>query len=217
MFLVPVADVEVKDTWHVDGMVATGSRDIVARSVAVPLDRVSSVPTGRVRAGDGVPAALPGAPVPVADRRPSPRRLRAARGAAVPQPHARADPVRHARSASPRRRPRRSGSATSTVRTAWPRRRCAPRHARWRRTPAARSSCRRSTRPRLRLTIAHVVRQCRDVVRDVIEASGAGAHYLDNELQRIHRDVHMIAAHTVFDIDAVGRRVRTGAAEGDAA
>ena len=31
MFLVPVDDVEVKDTWHVDGMAATGSRDIVAR------------------------------------------------------------------------------------------------------------------------------------------------------------------------------------------
>jgi hypothetical protein len=45
------------------------------------------------------------------------------------------------------------------------------------------------------------VRQCRDIVRDVLEASGAGAHFLDNELQRIHRDVHMIAAHTVFDVD----------------
>ena len=36
MFLVPVGEVEVKDTWHVDGMAATGSRDIVARSVFVP-------------------------------------------------------------------------------------------------------------------------------------------------------------------------------------
>ena len=38
MFLVPVDEVEVKDTWHVDGMAATGSRDIVARvgSGAVP-------------------------------------------------------------------------------------------------------------------------------------------------------------------------------------
>src|SRR5262245_55499570 len=29
MFLVPVEHVEVKDTWHVDGMAATGSRDII--------------------------------------------------------------------------------------------------------------------------------------------------------------------------------------------
>ena len=32
-------------------------------------------------------------------------------------------------------------------------------------------------------------------------------HYLDNELQRIHRDVHMIAAHTVFDVDLVAEGV----------
>ena len=56
---------------------------------------------------------------------------------------------------------------------------------------------------RLRLVIAHIVRMCRDVVRDVMEASGAGAHLLDNELQRIHRDMHMMSAHTVFDVDSV--------------
>jgi alkylation response protein AidB-like acyl-CoA dehydrogenase len=44
MFLVPIGDVEVKDTWHVDGMAATGSRDIVARSVFVPDRRVSHTP-----------------------------------------------------------------------------------------------------------------------------------------------------------------------------
>jgi alkylation response protein AidB-like acyl-CoA dehydrogenase len=56
---------------------------------------------------------------------------------------------------------------------------------------------------RLRTVIALVVRQCRDVVRDVMEASGAKAHFMDNELQRIHRDVHMVAAHTVFDVEGV--------------
>jgi hypothetical protein len=56
---------------------------------------------------------------------------------------------------------------------------------------------------RLRTVISLVVRQCRDVVRDVMEASGAKAHFMDNELQRIHRDVHMVAAHTVFDVDGV--------------
>jgi hypothetical protein len=59
----------------------------------------------------------------------------------------------------------------------------------------------------LRLAIAHVVRQCRDIVRSVLEASGASAHHLENELQRLHRDVHMIAAHTVFDVDLVAEGV----------
>jgi alkylation response protein AidB-like acyl-CoA dehydrogenase len=53
----------------------------------------------------------------------------------------------------------------------------------------------------LRVAIAQLVRACREVVRDVLEASGARAHYLDNELQRIHRDIHMISAHTIFDLD----------------
>jgi hypothetical protein len=32
-------------------------------------------------------------------------------------------------------------------------------------------------------------------------------HHLSNELQRIHRDIHMIAAHTVFDVDLVAEGV----------
>jgi len=58
----------------------------------------------------------------------------------------------------------------------------------------------------MRLTIAHVVRDCRRVVRDVIDGSGASVHYLDHELQRIARDVQMMSAHTVFDLDLVGEQ-----------
>ena len=58
-----------------------------------------------------------------------------------------------------------------------------------------------------RLAIAHIVRRCRDVVRDILASSGASVHYLDNELQRIHRDVHMICAHTVFDVDLLAEGV----------
>ena len=36
--LVRPHDIEVVDTWHVDGMVATGSRDIVANALFVPTD-----------------------------------------------------------------------------------------------------------------------------------------------------------------------------------
>jgi len=31
-------------------------------------------------------------------------------------------------------------------------------------------------------------------------------HYLDHELQRIARDVQMMSAHTVFDLDLVGEQ-----------
>ena len=60
---------------------------------------------------------------------------------------------------------------------------------------------------KMRLGIAHLVHRSRDVVREVLGSSGASAHYLDNELQRLHRDVHMIAAHTVFDGDLVAEGV----------
>ena len=74
-FLLPVDEVEVKDTWHVDGMAATGSRDIVVTDVVVPERRVSLMPPPHVFAKPGDPylhripiapflsltAALPGA------------------------------------------------------------------------------------------------------------------------------------------------------------
>jgi alkylation response protein AidB-like acyl-CoA dehydrogenase len=60
---------------------------------------------------------------------------------------------------------------------------------------------------RMRLALAHVVRRCRDIVREIMASSGASVHYLDHELQRLHRDVHMIAAHTVFDVDLVAEGV----------
>jgi alkylation response protein AidB-like acyl-CoA dehydrogenase len=59
----------------------------------------------------------------------------------------------------------------------------------------------------LRLGIAHLVHRCRDIVREIMQSSGASVHYLDNELQRIHRDVHMMCAHTVFDVDLVAEGV----------
>jgi len=61
--------------------------------------------------------------------------------------------------------------------------------------------CSQRERARQRLQSARIVRECRDIVRDVVEASGASSHFLDNPLQRIHRDVHTLACHAVFDLD----------------
>jgi hypothetical protein len=52
---------------------------------------------------------------------------------------------------------------------------------------------------RLRLTIAHVVRTCRDAVASIMEASGASAHLKPHPMQRIHRDIQTLSCHTVFD------------------
>ena len=57
-------------------------------------------------------------------------------------------------------------------------------------------------RAELRVRVAMLVREARDIVTEVIEASGAHAHFLDNPLQRIQRDINTAAGHTVFDLDA---------------
>jgi 3-hydroxy-9,10-secoandrosta-1,3,5(10)-triene-9,17-dione monooxygenase len=203
MFLVPVDEIEVKDTWHVDGMAATGSRDIVARAVQVPFSRVSSVGLGASRGQDDYLRRIPVMPflaltagipaIGCARRAVQLFRTRMAErvlfGTAKRQAETTPAQIRLGNVTV------RAAMAEATMRGAA---REMAAHARGEidLTPVGHL--------RLRLTIAHVVRQCRDVARDVLEASGAGAHFLDNELQRIHRDVHMIAAHTIFDVDAAG-------------
>src|SRR4029450_164960 len=68
----------------------------------------------------------------------------------------------------------------------------------------------------MRLTIANVVRDCRRVGQHVMDGSGAGVHYLDHELQRINRDVQMMSAHTVFDLDLVAEQAGRARLESDA-
>lgn len=51
------------------------------------------------------------------------------------------------------------------------------------------------------MRIGDLVCKSRDVVCDVVEASGAHAHFLDNPLQRMLRHVHTLSCHTVFDLD----------------
>jgi 3-hydroxy-9,10-secoandrosta-1,3,5(10)-triene-9,17-dione monooxygenase len=49
--LVRPADIEVLDTWHVDGMIATGSRDIIANKLFVPERNMSLLTPPVVTAG----------------------------------------------------------------------------------------------------------------------------------------------------------------------
>jgi alkylation response protein AidB-like acyl-CoA dehydrogenase len=202
MFLVPADEVEVLDTWHVDGMAATGSRDIVATSVKVPLERVSLLAMGTQDTEDSYLRRIPmrpflaltaGIPAVGCARRSVElfrRRMteRILFGTTKKQAETSAGQIRLGNVTV------RAAMAEETIRAA----------------AREMGACARGElelapidHVRLRTTIAHVVRQCRDVVRDVMEASGAGAHLLSNELQRIHRDVHMIAGHTVFDVDGV--------------
>lgn len=59
----------------------------------------------------------------------------------------------------------------------------------------------RPVRGEARLAAAHIVHESRDVITSLLGASGASAHFLDNPLQRIKRDVDVLAGHVVFDYD----------------
>jgi 3-hydroxy-9,10-secoandrosta-1,3,5(10)-triene-9,17-dione monooxygenase len=214
MFLVRPDAVEVLDNWHVDGMAATGSRDIVASSVYVPERRVSLRPL------DGAPP-----PADYLSRIPVPPMLSLT--AAIPSLGAARRAVELFRRLLAERVPfgtsktqsqrgpaqMRLAHALADVRAAETVLRAVARDV----TAHARGGPQLSRMDlvQLRLTIAHVVRDCRTVVRNVMEGSGASVHYLDHELQRISRDVQMMGAHTVFDLDLVAEQCGRALLEAD--
>jgi len=200
--MVPRDEVEVLDTWFVDGMAATGSQDIVAKDVLVPEKRMSLVVPPFVTAGDSAtylqripvrPFLCMTAAIPAlgAARRAVElfRRLVTERvrfGTKGVQSESTSAQMRLARAIVDVR-------AADVLMRATAQR--IEDHARGRTELSALDQL------ELALTIAHIVRDCRLVVQHVMEGSGASVHYLDHELQRIARDVQMMSAHTVFDLD----------------
>lgn len=52
-----------------------------------------------------------------------------------------------------------------------------------------------------RLAAARTVHESRAIIADLMEASGASAHFLSSPMQRAKRDVDIAAGHVVFDYD----------------
>jgi alkylation response protein AidB-like acyl-CoA dehydrogenase len=202
-FALPIGDVEVEDTWTVDGMCATGSNDVVIDDVFVPAERVVSVPDmvlGRAhgaRLHEGPLYRTPMIPI----------LLLAAAMPAVGQARAvvsafRTRLLERARLMGPVQAQRASAQirlaqAEIEVRQAELMLRdvaAAVMEKRDTATPAERAGWAAST--------AHVVHQCRRTILDVAEASGASAHFLSHPLQRAVRDVNVMSCHIIFDRDA---------------
>ena len=205
-----VDEVEVKDTWHVDGMAATGSRDIVATDVIVPERRVSLDAAARTCSPG------PATRTCIASRSPPFLSLTAALpavGAAQASARAVRGAARSTGSCSARRGPRAHRVPTQVrlanlsvevdfaetlLRDVAGRMQA---HADGRSTSTCSASC-TSAWPSPTSCAAAATSCARSW-----PSSGASVHYLDHELQRIHRDVHMICAHTVFDVDLVAEGV----------
>lgn len=56
-------------------------------------------------------------------------------------------------------------------------------------------------RATMRAKASYIATQCRDLVADLAQSSGASAHFLDSPIQRAHRDLTMGVCHVVFDQD----------------
>ncbi|MFV0257704.1 MAG: acyl-CoA dehydrogenase family protein [Acidimicrobiales bacterium] len=206
LFIAPVDAITVEDVWDAAGMAGTGSNDMVAEDLFIPAHRSQNLADMAIGRSSGaawhdsplyrqpmMPFLAMTAAIPAlgAARRAVElfrERLgsRSIYGTFAPQAERASAQMRLAHASV------RAEEAEVLLRDV------GRQLAAWGRSP---EPCPVDQRARLRLRIAHVVEQCRDVIRTIMEASGAGAHLRTNPMQRIHRDIHTLSCHTVFDLD----------------
>ncbi|MFY9918901.1 MAG: acyl-CoA dehydrogenase family protein [Mycobacterium sp.] len=204
--LLPIADAAIEDVWHTDGMCATGSNDVVITNAFVPAHRL-------VRVTDIYKGTAPGAALHDADTYRWPMVPALALLAAMPafgSAERAADiyaerlsqrvlayegvtqkdkPIAQAHLSEARVRLRAlRGLLADTV-------------GELETLVAAGDPVPRQVRGEARLAAAHIVAESRAVLSLLLGASGASAHFMDNPLQRIKRDVDVLAGHVVFDYD----------------
>ena len=206
MFVIPIEEIEVIDTWRIEGMVGTGSNDIAVTDVFVPehrwvdlsLVRDGTSPGSRLH--DAYIYRMPMLPVlgltacaPLVGAARNAVRLfeermqgRSIYGTAGKQSERALAQSRLAHAKVEMDSIHNQLLHVAGVVEDWGRRA---------------EACPELERARLRVDIGHIVHRSRNVVRDVVEACGASAHFLDNPLQRALRDIHTASCHTVFDLD----------------
>src|SRR3954471_19663420 len=204
--LLPISDAVIEDVWHTDGMCATGSNDVVITDAFVPAHRL-------VRVTDIYKGTAPGAALHDADTYRWPMVPALALLAAMPalgSAERAADvyaerlsqrvlayevvtqkdkPIAQAHLGEARVRLRAlRGLLADTV-------------GQLENMVAVGDPVPRPVRGEARLAAAHIVSESCAVITRLLAASGASAHFLDNPLQRIKRDVDVLAGHVVFDYD----------------
>lgn len=206
LFIVPREQIEVLDTWYCDGMEGTGSNDIVAKHVFVP--QAYSEPLKDMAVGRGSGALQHDSPC---FRLPMMPLLSIA--AAIPALGA----ARRALALFKQRLGERTLYGTvskqATRQVAQVRLGTIAAHIDSAETLLRKTghdlqhwgdqleTCPALERARMRMLIAQVVRTCRDAIIQIMEASGASAHFKSNPMQRILRDANTLSCHTVFDLE----------------
>jgi alkylation response protein AidB-like acyl-CoA dehydrogenase len=206
LVVLPAEETEVADVWHTAGMRGTGSHDVIVTDVFVPLHRIVSVVDIYSGTAPGsiahdaatyrwpmVPALALTAAMPVLGTAEKVAELYQARvqervlaysGVAQKE-----QPAAQIRLGDARVRLRAlSGLVADTA-------------AGIERIVAAGDRVPRAVRADARAAAAHVVHESRAIIADLLEVSGASAHFLSDPLQRAKRDVDIAAGHVVFDYD----------------
>lgn len=206
LFLLPRSAVRIDDTWNCAGMEGTGSNDIVVEGVHVPT--AFSEPLLDMADGRGSGSASHDSP-----RFRHPMLPLLAIAAATPAVGAAGRAIElfrerletrtiygtFSKQAERGSAQMRLGNAAARVHEAELLLRDAGRALD--RLGHAETVCSQEERSRLRVQLAHAVEMSRDVVRSIMDASGASAHLRPHPMQRLHRDVHTLSCHTVFDLD----------------
>ena len=204
--LLPMSDARVEDVWHTDGMRATGSHDVVIDDAFVPDHRLVAV--ADIYAGTAPGAALHDSPtyrwpmVPALALLAAMPALGSAERAAEIYAARLSERLLAYEGVLQKEKPvaaLRLGDAQVRLRAL--RGLLADTVDEIEQTVTAGEPVSRLVRGRARLAAARIVHESRSVIADLLEASGASAHFLDNPLQRIKRDVDVMAGHVIFDYD----------------
>ncbi len=206
LLVVPAGQVGVDDVWHTAGMRGTGSHDVVIADAFVPEHRIVAVadiyggtaPGARAHAAPAyrwplVPALALTAAMPVLGAAERVAELFAerlgGRVLAYSGVAQKDQPAAQIRLGEARVRLRSVRALIADTADGIERR------------VTGGERVGRAVRADARLAAAHSVRECRSIIADLLEASGASAHFLSNPLQRAKRDVDIAAGHVVFDYD----------------
>ena len=201
-FALPIAEVTVEDTWYVDGMVGTGSNDVVIDNVFIPAERATEMRP--MMSGHGPGSELHEGPL---YRTPMMAVLTLA--ATMPALGQVKSVVRYFREHLSERvlldMSKQALRSASMMRLA---------RAEVEVTQAElllrhfvedvctkRNTATLEDRARWATQLAMAVQQCKQIIQNIVEASGAHAHFQDSPLQRAQRDINTLACHYVFDLD----------------
>ena len=204
--VLPAAEIEVVDVWHTSGMCGTGSNDVIVSDVFVPAHRIvnvfdiyAGIAPGSITHGVStyrwpmVPALALTAAMPVlgtAERVADLYQARVQERVLAYSGVAQKDqPTAQVRLGDARVRLK---ALTALV---------ADTAANIEEIVEQGDPVSREVRADARLAAAHVVHEARAIIANLLEASGASAHFLSNPLQRAKRDVDIVTGHVVFDYD----------------